>query len=137
MKSSLAALATVPAIALILASGPVRAEVTSAGSLGGTGSGGSCLLGRVDREAATTSLCRSCHDGTLAAHVDGHPVDIVYEVAVARNPRLRTRYELSRRLALPEGKISCVTCHDGASREPMHTSLPMSRSALCFGCHAV
>ena len=137
MKSSLAALATIPAIALVLASGPAHAETSSAGSLGGTSSGGSCLLGRVDRQAATTSLCLSCHDGTVAAHRDGHPVDIVYEVAVARNPRLRTRYELSRRLALPDGKISCVTCHDGASSEPMHTSLPMSRSALCFGCHAV
>ena len=110
-----------------------------------------CTLARVDRYQATTRECLSCHDGMIAparaislpagwgpaaSHGD-HPVDVSYDQASARNHRLRTRYALSRSLALPGGKVTCVTCHDGASREPRHTSLTMSRSALCLGCHDV
>jgi predicted CXXCH cytochrome family protein len=145
MKSSIAAaIAFVPAAALLFASTPARSEINTSGSLGADPES-SCLLGRVNREAATNRLCLSCHDGTLGSfHIGSttgpgadHPVDVVYALAVARNPRLRTRYELSRRLALPDGKVTCVTCHDGASPEPNHTAVSMHRSALCFSCHAV
>jgi predicted CXXCH cytochrome family protein len=138
--------ALVAAALLLLAARPARAGIGTTGSLGGTDDS-PCTLKSVDRTAASTRDCLTCHDGSLGSlHAslrspDGtlstHPVDVSYDDAVARNPRLHTRYELSRRLALPGGKVACVTCHDGTSAEPQHTALTMSRSQLCFSCHAI
>jgi predicted CXXCH cytochrome family protein len=101
-----------------------------------------CGLRTVERGAATTQSCLTCHDGTVAG-VHGtlgageHPIDVSYDVAAAANLRLRSRFDLSRRLVLPAGRLTCVTCHDGASSEPKHTALTMSQSALCTSCHAI
>ena len=106
--------------------------------------GDPCQLASADRARATARQCLACHDGTVAPAVGeaalggphgSHPVDLGYDAAAARNRRLHPRFDLSRALALPGGNVACVTCHDGASREPHHTALPMARSAMCLGCH--
>lgn len=95
---------------------------------------------------ATTRGCLSCHDGSVASnHVSlarnagmerSHPVDIVYASSLARLPgKLHVRYDMPQRLVLPDGRVTCITCHDGASSEPFHVALPMNGSRLCFGCH--
>jgi predicted CXXCH cytochrome family protein len=129
-------LAVASSAALLLASTPAWS------ASGALGTGDVCTLRTVERSAASTQSCLTCHDGTVAG-VHGaigggeHPIDVSYDAAAATNLRLRTRFELSRRLVLPAGQLTCVTCHDGASSEPKHTALTMSQSALCTSCHAI
>jgi predicted CXXCH cytochrome family protein len=142
-------IATLAAAAALLAPNAARAGLTSDGTLGSSGTTAGCLLPTVDRATATTRLCLSCHDGSLGtSHLPGpavgsaagpgmHPVDVGYEAALQRGRRLRPRFEVSRRLAMPDGRLTCVTCHDGASQEPAHLAVPMSRSTLCFACHPI
>lgn len=101
-----------------------------------------CTLRTEDRASATVQACVSCHDGLVTgthafAGTGEHPVDVSYDAAAARNLRLLTRFQVSRRIYLPEGKITCVSCHDGGSAEPNHTAVSMNRSALCTSCHAM
>jgi predicted CXXCH cytochrome family protein len=101
-----------------------------------------CTLRTEERTAATVQACVSCHDGIVAGThafvgIGEHPVDVSYDAAAARDLRLLTRFEVSRRIYLPEGKITCVSCHDGGSAEPNHTAVSMNRSALCTSCHAM
>ncbi|MFL5272871.1 MAG: cytochrome c3 family protein [Anaeromyxobacteraceae bacterium] len=124
----------VAAMVLLLVAGEARPATRSAAEL--------CTLRTEDRTAATVQACVSCHDGLVTgAHafvgIGEHPVDVSYDSAAARNLRLLTRFQVSRRIYLPEGKITCVSCHDGASAEPNHTAVSMNRSALCTSCHAL
>jgi predicted CXXCH cytochrome family protein len=125
----------VAAMVLLLAAAEARPATRSAAD-------DLCTLRTEDRTAATVQACVSCHDGlvtgTHAFVGDGeHPVDVSYDMAAARDQRLLSRFEVSRRIYLPEGKITCVSCHDGASTEPNHTAVSMNRSALCTSCHAL
>jgi predicted CXXCH cytochrome family protein len=107
-----------------------------------------CALGRVGRLEATTRTCLSCHDGLAAPGVEyattrgaghgSHPVDVDYAQASMR-PRARFRPQgaLPASVVLPGGKVTCTSCHDGASREKHHTAMPMERSRLCTSCHDV
>ncbi|VAX10252.1 hypothetical protein MNBD_GAMMA26-2606 [hydrothermal vent metagenome] len=98
-----------------------------------------------------TANCTSCHSRTvrigrigpsqishLLAHgptTMPHPIGFIY--VGDQSLRHRPRSELDKRLILPDGRLSCVTCHrvydDG------HGSLVMSNegSALCFQCHDI
>jgi predicted CXXCH cytochrome family protein len=138
MKRTIATLATAAAL---LASSPARATLSRDGL---TEAG--CILPSVARETASARACLSCHDGTFgtthlaaragtAAGPGVHPVGVSYELAAARR-RLRPRYEVSRRLVMPDGLVTCVTCHDGASPEPFHLAMTMRQSAMCQSCHA-
>jgi predicted CXXCH cytochrome family protein len=61
-----------------------------------------------------------------------------YGASQVRKPRtLVPEPALPAALVLPEGKVSCVTCHDGASGERHHTAMTMSKSTLCSACHAL
>ena len=136
------------AAASALLASPIRAETLSDDAPRQAGLQPVCLLARVSRQAASTRLCLSCHDGSLgSSHLAGpaagsasgpgaHPVDVSYEDAFRRGRRLRPSFEVSRRLMLPDGKLTCVTCHDGASTERAHVAVTMGGSALCLGCHA-
>lgn len=108
-----------------------------------------CELRTADRARATTRSCLACHDGTVApatahdpagAHRGSglHPVEIDYDRAAMRaGTSLLPRGALAPALVLPGGKLTCTTCHDGASRLPARTALPMSGSRLCLACHAM
>ncbi|HET9597458.1 MAG TPA: hypothetical protein VFP65_17855 [Anaeromyxobacteraceae bacterium] len=133
-------IATLAAAAALLSSGPARATLSHDGF-----AGTACILPSVDRETTTARACLSCHDGTFGATHLGpragtaagpgvHPVDVSYEVASLRR-KLRPRYQVSRRLVMPEGQVTCVTCHDGASPERHHLAMSMSQSGMCRSCH--
>jgi predicted CXXCH cytochrome family protein len=95
----------------------------------------------------------------LACHVDGH--DRGGAVSVGRNGILNIvrgaaphpigrdyrdasrkvsfrpeREVLNKKIALPEGKVSCVSCHDAYTKDHGRLAASLNRSALCLSCHA-
>jgi len=128
--------------ALLLAS-----TAAAHGAVSVVGTDETCGLRGADRATARSRWCLSCHDGSLAPHVGSrlgggmeagtHPVDVSYREAASRNRRLHAQFQVSQRLSLPDGKVTCLSCHDGASGQPKHVALPMARSELCFACHDI
>lgn len=119
-----------------------------------------CELVRPGSQVFPSRSCFSCHDGSIAPEanvyfvtplagfenpvpshdlgaIDGpHPVDVDYAAAEARRPGwLRPINQLPPELLLPEGLVTCTTCHSSRSREEKKVSLPVAGSALCFSCH--
>lgn len=150
MKRSIATgLVLAPAAALLLSAQPARSELWTDDALARETS--ACALGRVSRKTATTASCLACHDGISAGGVSyggpglaagyshgSHPVDVDYNLASLKPyTRFHPLAALPPSLVLPDGKVTCVTCHDGSSAEASHTSMTMNRSRLCFGCHDV
>ncbi len=136
----------------VAAAAPARAETSVWADDDLAREASPCALGRTDRQQASARSCLSCHDGTtgtaasyttpqdaaprLSAMHGAHPIEVVYAVARARNPsQLHPQELLPRGLVLPGGKVTCVTCHDGASREPHRAAVSLSRSRLCMSCH--
>lgn len=111
-----------------------------AAPLGGVARGdpGTCALldPQLERSTSTRASCLGCHDGSAARAIPpdaSHPVDVSYAAAWLRgSPRLHAI--IPRELALSGGRVTCTTCHDGASRHRRHTALAEAR--LCTACHA-
>ena len=94
--------------------------------------------------------CMECHGQSappgLRTSIDGngvvrharqsanHPISMSYEAAVAFGG-YRPRRTVERKLLLPEGKVSCVSCHSGYKKEHGKLVVNNERSALCFECH--
>ena len=87
---------------------------------------------------SASQLCRSCHDGKLAA-AETHPVGIA--------PSAQMAHRIGSVFPLENGTLSCLTCHDvtGHCKVGRPTALP-NRSflrggpvshpiAFCFQCH--
>lgn len=107
--------------------------------------GGGCELPRVaDRSRTPSQACLSCHDGSAGTRAGffgsgapgfgaNHPVEVDYRAAAAR---AADRYVPAARLPplvpLVNGKVTCTTCHDGASPFAKHVIDP---ERLCFACH--
>ena len=75
-------------------------------------------------EATTSRDCVACHSATGR---DSHPVDVDYEWArtTAAGRTLRPLGEVVRRgVLVPDGKLRCVTCHDGRSPWKYRIALP-------------
>ncbi len=121
----------------------------SAGSAGLTEAGrasmGPCELEGAERSTTSSMRCIACHDGTAGPAVafqmapDGrgmsHPVEVDYGAAVARQPdRYHPAATLPPEVPLVNGRITCTTCHDGASPDPKHVAIPRR---LCESCHAL
>lgn len=102
----------------------------------------------------TASLrCLSCHDGVTAQEtshatagghgrgwLDGtagnHPVGIRYATQRrGKGTRLRGRSTLPPEVRLPDGRVSCISCHNLYSDDAKLLSVPIEGSALCFSCH--
>lgn len=99
-----------------------------------------------------TAHCIGCHGDTVKlggpetkysdyifAHGYGtmpHPIGFDYD-SKAGEGRYRSRDELSSELMLPEGKLSCVTCH--RAYDESHGKLVVSNegSNLCYQCHDI
>lgn len=64
-----------------------------------------------------------------------HPIGFEYATKAVAGGRYRVASELAPEIRLPDGKISCVTCHQAYDQD--HGKLVMSnnQSALCFQCH--
>jgi len=90
--------------------------------------------------------CMDCHSDQASIAGDGrrvaasrlsaggapnHPIGMKYD-RVASRGGLRPAAALSDEVLLPDGKVSCVSCHDGYGRE--HGKL-VRRGRLCFECH--
>jgi len=96
-----------------------------------------CLLQSpgLDRSAVDSRRCLACHDGSAGPAVplhDSHPVERSYADAwMAQRGHLRAIP--APELVLAAGRVTCATCHAGASPHPASTALPGSR--LCQGCH--
>lgn len=94
--------------------------------------------------------CLECHMGNgdaprvnvdaqgVLRHSGGvnHPIGSNYERA-ARSGSYKPFSKLRNGIKLPNGKVSCVSCHVGYSKK--HGALVMSndRSALCMECHDI
>lgn len=92
--------------------------------------------------------CMGCHsdkgDGPdvlinskgIVKHSSGsnHPVGISYRAAMTRG-RYRAESELSKSILLPNGNVSCVSCHNGYDKK--HGALVKldQRTSLCLECH--
>ena len=103
---------------------------------------------------AHSHRCMGCHDGVTAneaANTTGwnrgpgylgdmrrnHPVGVRYRQGISRKQpvRLRPAAALPRRVRLPDGQVSCVSCHDLYATTRYRLSVPIEDSALCFACH--
>jgi len=87
-----------------------------------------CTLVPGSGNSATTRDCTSCHVGLEGRH--SHPVDVDQDMARARSiggsgPSLRPAAEVVKRgVFLSDGKVSCLTCHDGNSPWKYKIALP-------------
>lgn len=97
--------------------------------------------------------CLGCHDGVNAIEKAGgsgssglgqfgafgseHPIGVVYSPAGRghRSARLRPSGLLPDTIRLPQGRVSCVSCHNLYARNEHLLSASMDQSALCFTCH--
>ncbi|HEB85964.1 MAG TPA: hypothetical protein ENI68_02970 [Gammaproteobacteria bacterium] len=104
-------------------------------------------LGGLD---AFSIQCLTCHSANadggpaveidsqgLVRHADGavnHPVGVNYEKA-SRYGGYRLRTRLPKAIMLPDGRVGCISCHQGYTQK--HGKLVMSNqgSKLCFECH--
>jgi predicted CXXCH cytochrome family protein len=107
-------------------------------------------LGALDSESRR---CLGCHDGISAAdsvnssRVGGgghyglatgdHPVGIPYRrPGTARgNTPLRPQQLLPASIRLPDGRVSCVSCHNLYAKRRNLLTVPIEESKLCFSCH--
>ena len=89
---------------------------------------GGCILVPGAASTATTRDCTACHASFDGGH--SHPVDVDQDAARFRSmgrsgPSLRSAAEVVRRgLFLSDGKVSCLTCHDGNSTWKYKLALP-------------
>ena len=109
---------------------------------------------------ATSKNCITCHDGAYASSVSinagtwqhsggmgssrfsasKHPIGIDYEAArikYGRKTDLRPISQVDKRLQFFDGRLGCGTCHNPYSSLENDLVMSNSRSALCFGCHAM
>lgn len=103
---------------------------------------------------AESSVCMTCHDGTVAADVavhigsakgmrggdmegaSSHPIGVVYNASVARDAvQLRSLGSLDRRIRLFNQRVGCGSCHSVFSRQQDFLVFPNDRSVLCLSCH--
>jgi predicted CXXCH cytochrome family protein len=90
-----------------------------------------CHVNAADAPEVTIGNDAIVRHGTGTAN---HPIGRKYGDA-ERFGGYRPAILLSKKIFLPDGKVSCVSCHEGYSRS--HGKLVMSNkgSALCFQCH--
>jgi predicted CXXCH cytochrome family protein len=118
-----------------------RAARGGAGVAAATAAG--CTVATADRATTPVADCTSCHGGADAnqnfqmpgGHEFGHPVNIDFEAARSGNPdSYFSRDQLPVFLPLAEGKITCLTCHDGRAGN-RHSLAKASQKEMCLACH--
>jgi hypothetical protein len=103
------------------ASGPGGASASSASPAAAAVSPGGCILVPGSGNLATTSDCTACHSNYQSQH--SHPVDVYQDAGRSRS--LRKAAEVVRRgVFLADGKITCLSCHDGNSQWKYKIALP-------------
>jgi hypothetical protein len=78
-------------------------------------------------EGASSQDCLGCHADTrpvIAAHA-GHPIDLDYAAVAGKRADLTPLPDvLARGIAVPGGKIACLTCHALSSSWKYHLAMP-------------
>ena len=119
--------------------------------------GGSSVMsfGHLDARASLSGdidnfsiQCMTCHEllaGDLQVRVSGrvmrhdgngvsHPVGLRYADSVSFGGYLPVT-RLQRVIQLPDGKVSCISCHQGYSEQHGDLVVDNTRDQLCFSCH--
>jgi predicted CXXCH cytochrome family protein len=120
--------------------------------------GASLMVGHLARgvEAGAPLLdvysrqCMECHgsnaDPRLVTSIDrngiarhagsrvNHPVGISYQKATAFGGYLPRRV-VEKKLLLPDGLVSCVSCHQGYRKDHGKLVVSSAQSRLCYECH--
>ncbi|MBF0310945.1 MAG: cytochrome c3 family protein [Magnetococcales bacterium] len=90
-------------------------------------------------------LCLECHVDNLNLSVEGSRVSVTHREGAGGHPVgspygvVRSGYrnveQIPREVQMPDGRVSCVSCHQGYSRK--HGALVISNqgSSLCLACH--
>lgn len=63
-----------------------------------------------------------------------HPIGTNYAKAV-KFGGYRVAAKISKKILMPGGVVSCVSCHEGYSKSHGKLTIPTDKSALCFECH--
>ena len=119
--------------------------------------GGSSILnfGHLDARASLDGdmdnfsiQCMTCHEllaGELQVRVSGrvmrhdgngvsHPVGLRYADSVSFGG-YRAVTRLQPAIQLPDGRVSCISCHQGYSEKHGGLVIDNARDQLCFSCH--
>ncbi len=98
----------------------------------------------VDSYSIQCMDCHESHGDSNAPSIDrnmimrhngvNHPIAVKYAEA-ARAGGYRPVELVMRRILLPNGRISCISCHDGYNSAHGKLATPTIGSALCFECH--
>lgn len=97
-----------------------------------------------------TVQCMSCHANS--ANLSGttidsqqilrhsgksvsHPIGRHYSEYARKGNNYKPESVVAQRLLLPDGRLSCVSCHQGYTKEHGKLRVGMRVSALCFECH--
>jgi predicted CXXCH cytochrome family protein len=98
---------------------------------------------------ALSLQCMGCHNqqsDSLGIRVDrdgvvhhasggaNHPIGIPYPL-VSRNREFRSKGSLPKVIWLPNGRLSCVSCHQPYKKEHGQLVLSNDKSSLCTQCH--
>lgn len=107
---------------------------------------------QVDKRTGIDALslqCLGCHNSQtdvggirvgqngIVRHSSGaanHPIGVAYP-AISRNREFRPKSMLPMAIWLPNGKLSCVSCHQPYKKEHGQLVMPNNRSSLCTQCH--
>lgn len=87
--------------------------------------------------SATPRLVTSVDRNGVVRHASqsvNHPIGMSYQKAAAFGG-YRPRAQVERKLLLPDGKMSCISCHGGYQKEHGKLNVVMTNSTLCFECH--
>jgi len=109
-----------------------QATVADGGALG-------CALDApLDRKSTPSSTCTQCHDGSKALNASrGHRYDMEYFVRPGSDLRMNPE-QFNAAVVLASGKVTCLSCHDPASRLVFHLAAPTDGEVgkrLCVACH--
>ncbi len=63
-----------------------------------------------------------------------HPVGVDYKKA-GRSGVYKAASQLNQVIKLPQGKVSCVSCHFGYSKKHGELVMPRDDFVLCLECH--
>lgn len=122
-----------------------------AAHINGNGGYSGQFSGGVDAES---KRCLTCHDGVNASETSSaaathssfgsfanerrnHPIGVPYPTH--QPPGNGTKYRpaslLPREIRLPDGMVSCVSCHNLYGSDEHLLTVPIKDSALCLTCH--
>jgi hypothetical protein len=135
------------ALAAVLASpAPAAAQAAARGAPHDAGTS-RCGLDTLPLDSAAHA-CLECHAAgkdrgapVILTH-SSHPVDVDYRLTRPRATPLRSApAAIARGVVMPANRVTCLSCHSGASRERSRMRMPMEdgpvASRLCNACHVM